>query len=129
VGFWDPIHVVLSGDYVKNVGFKYRDAGYRLPERSYGYQVGLSVGHQDIKKLGDWRVYSYYRYLGADAVIDAFTDPGFHLGGTNAKGWVLGGQLGLAKNLWLSAKWATTNEIEAAPMAIDSFFLDFNVRF
>jgi len=130
IAFWDPIHVVFSGDYVKNVGFNYKPAdGSKVSKYDYGYQVGLSVGHQDIKKFGDWRVFGYYRYLGADAVIDAFTDPGFHLGGTNAKGWVLGGQIGLGKNLWLSGKWTSTNEITGAPMAIDSLFLDVNVRF
>ena len=130
IAFWDPIHVILSGDYVKNVGFNYKPAdGSKVSKYDYGYQIGLSVGHQDIKAIGDWRIFGYYRYLGADAVIDAFADPGFHLGGTNAKGWVLGGQLGLAKNLWLSGKWATTNEIAGAPMAIDSLFLDVNARF
>jgi hypothetical protein len=136
VGFWDPVHVVISGDYVKNLGFNYnkvvslvKPEDNRLTEDTYGYQVGLSVGYLSMQRLGDWRIYGYYRYLGADAVIDALVDPDFHLGGTNAKGWVLGGELGLAKNLWLSAKWASSNEIGGAPMTIDSLFFNVSTRF
>jgi hypothetical protein len=130
IGFWEPIHVVLSGEYVKNVGFNYKPAdGSSFQKYNYGYQAGLSVGVPEIKKAGDWKVYGYYRYLGADAVVDAFTDPAFHLGGTNAKGWALSVQVGLAKNLWLSGKWVTTNEITGPPMAIDSLFFDVNARF
>ena len=45
------------------------------------------MGYPEIKNRWDWRVYGYYKYLEADAVIDAFTDPDFHFGGTNARGW------------------------------------------
>lgn len=135
LGFWDPIHVVLLGDYVNNIGFNKaqvaRLVGPLVPVRpqTQGYQVGLSVGHPQINNFGQWRAFSYYRYIQADAVLDAFTDPDFHLGGTNAKGWIVGFDLGLRKNLWLSAKWVSTNEISGYPLAIDSLFVDVNVRF
>lgn len=134
LGFWDPIHVVLLGDYVNNIGFN-RAQVARLTQnplvrpQTQGYQVGLSVGHPVINNFGQWRAFSYYRYIQADAVLDAFTDPDFHLGGTNAKGWIVGFDLGLRKNLWLSAKWVSTNEISGYPLAIDSLFVDVNVRF
>ncbi len=134
VGFWDPIHVALLADYVKNVGFDRSSVAARtgnpgITAQTQGYQVGLSVGHQELHRFGQWRAYGYYRYLEADAVIDAFTDPDFHLGGTNAKGWILGADLGLSKNVWLSLKWTTANEITGPPLAIDSLFVDVNARF
>lgn len=62
-------------------------------------------------------------------MIDAFTDPDFHLGGTNAKGWILGGDFGISRNFWLSLKWTTSNEISGPPLGIDSLFVDVNSRF
>ena len=65
----------------------------------------------------------------ADAVLDAFTDSDFHLGGTNNKGFILGAQYGLGKNTWLSARWLSSNEIRGLPLSIDVFQLYFNAKF
>jgi hypothetical protein len=134
IGFWDPIRVVLIGDYVKNLGYDRSQVAQltgnpAVKENTYGYQVGLAVGYPTMNRFKDWKLYTYYKYLGADAVLDAFTDSDFHGGGTNAKGWILGGEFGLTKNIWLSARWMSTNEIKGPPLAIDSFFLDLNARF
>jgi hypothetical protein len=137
VGFWDPIHVVLLGDYVNNIGFDRAKVAAlvdpanpaAVTAQTQGYQFGLSVGYPEVLHFPQWRVFGYYRYLQADAVIDAFTDPDFHLGGTNAKGWIIGADLGLYKNFWLSLKYTTANEISGEPLAIDSLFLDLNARF
>lgn len=115
-GFWDPIHFVFIGDYVKNLGFDLNEARSLTMDNSikkddYGYQIGLAVGHPTVSNAGEWKSYLFYKWLGADAVYDAFTDSDFHLGGTNAKGWILGGDIGISKNFWLSAKWFTANQI------------------
>ncbi len=89
----------------------------------------MTVGHPEINNRWDWRVFGYYKYLEADAVMDAFTDPDFHTGGTNAKGWVLGGDLGVARNLWTSLKWVSTDEIRGEPFSVDSLFVDLSYRF
>ena len=134
IAFWNPIHVILTGDYVNNLGFNRRSVERLtgvpdVPTQTEGYLAGLTVGYPEIKARWDWRVYGYYKYLEADAVIDAYTDPDFHLGGTNAKGWVIGADLGVGKNLWTSVKWTTANEIKGPPFAIDSLFVDLNYRF
>ncbi|HME42723.1 MAG TPA: putative porin [Syntrophorhabdales bacterium] len=134
IAFWQPVHVVFLADYVNNLGFDRSQVATLtgnpyVKETNQGYQVGVSVGHPIMNRFKDWRLYAYYKYLEADAVVAAFTDPDFHLGGTNAKGWYFGGELGLAKNLWLSAKWYTTNQIDGPPLAIDSLFVDVNARF
>jgi hypothetical protein len=61
--------------------------------------------------------------------MDAFTDSDFHLGGTNAKGWYLGTDFALRKNVWLALRWITANEISGPPLAIDVLFFDLNARF
>jgi hypothetical protein len=134
IGFWDPYHVVLSGDYVKNFGFDKHDVAMRTgnpdpDEDTTGYQIGLSVGYPSMEKSGQWRAFLQYKNVGADAVIDAFTDSDFHLGGTNAKGWILGAEFALWKNVWLATRWLTADEVSGPPLAIDVLFMDFNARF
>ncbi|HET6513534.1 MAG TPA: putative porin [Thermodesulfovibrionales bacterium] len=134
IGFWDPVHVVFLGDFVQNLGFDKPDVARRTgipnpPQRTVGFQLGLTVGHPAIQEFGKWKVYLLYKYLGADAVVDAFTDSDFHLGGTNAKGWILGADVGLLKNTWATLRWMSSNEINGPKLAIDVLQLDLNVRF
>lgn len=134
IGTWDPVHIVFVGDYVNNLGFNQSEVAALtgnpdVKAEIQGYQFGLSVGYLEPFNFGNWRLYAYYRHLEADAVLDAFTDPYFHMGGTNAKGWIIGGELGLAKNLWLSTRWTTANEIDGPPFAVDVFLVDLTARF
>jgi hypothetical protein len=142
IGFWNPVHIIFLGDYVRNLGFNLSDVEQRtgLPNAGDidGYQVGVAVGYPEIKEFGQWKTYLYYKYLGADAVVDAYTDSDFHLGGTDAKGWIVGADLGLSKNFWLSARWLTSNEIHGnqltqsgfgGQLAIDVIQVDLNARF
>jgi hypothetical protein len=134
VGFWDPVHVVFLGDYVKNLGFNKAAVAQRTGnpdpyEGVEGYQLGMSLGYPTVEESGQWKMYFYKKSLKADAVVDAFTDPDFHLGGTNAKGWIFGADIGLAKNYWLTAKWLTADEITGPPLAIDVLQIDFNAKF
>ena len=80
-------------------------------------------------QFNDWQLSLAYRYLEADATVDAFTDSDFHLGGTNNKGFILGAQYGLGKNTWLSARWMSSNEISGLPLAVDVLQLYFNAKF
>jgi|GEM_PF-151971 len=136
VGLWDPYHVVLLGDFVKNIAYNQADiiadfpgVNVAIPRQAIGYQAGMSVGYPVVEKFGQWKTYVYYKRLESDAVVDAFTDADFHLGGTNSKGWVLGTDFGLHKNAWLTLRWLTADQITGPPLAIDVFQADFNVRF
>lgn len=142
LGIWHPLHLIVSADYVKNLGYDDRQVnerlGYERGKQDTGYQLGLTVGHPDTYEYGLWKVSGAYRYLERDAVMDAFTDSDFNLGGTNAKGWILGGDFGLAKNVWLSTKWLTANEINQdhvnyvvspGPLSIDVFQFNLNAKF
>jgi hypothetical protein len=130
---FDPIHVVLTGDYVRNVGFNQQEilnrTGLFVQPAVNGYQTMLMVGVPKIKQRGEWQANVAYKYLERNAVLDALTDSDFHLGGTNAKGFVIGGSYGVDDNAWVNLRWISTNQIDGAPFAIDTLQLDLNTRF
>lgn len=130
---FSPIHVILTADYVRNIGFDQDEilarTGNLYDEETDGYQVALSIGMPTVKERHDWQVFGAYKRIEADAVLDAFTDSDFHLGGTDAKGWILGGSYGVDKNAWLTARWFSADEITGFPLAIDVLMLDFNAKF
>jgi hypothetical protein len=141
---FDPVHVVLTGDLVKNLGFK-RDqiqsrTGSSISDgHSLGYLGRIQVGSPQIVKSGDWNVSLAYRYLGSDAVLDAFTNSDFGLGGTNSKGTIVGMNYGIAKNTWLSARWLSSDLIDSmvpstskdtsTKFSVDLLQFDLNTKF
>ncbi|MEQ6341176.1 MAG: putative porin [Gammaproteobacteria bacterium] len=130
---FSPVHVTLTGDYVKNVGFKKEDivrrTGRDVGQQNQAYMGRVAVGMPRIKHRHDWQVFGGYKHLESDAVLDAFTDSDFHLGGTNAKGWIAGGSYGVATDTWLTLRWLSADQIVGPPLAIDVMQLDLNVRF
>ncbi|HEY9198738.1 MAG TPA: putative porin [Gammaproteobacteria bacterium] len=137
-----PTHVILSADYARNLGFDEDEilqrTGLDAEPEVDAWQVGVTVGWPEIAKRRDWQVFTFYKHLERDAVLDAFTDSDFHLGGTNAEGWILGGSYGLADNTWLTLKYMTADEIhglyddsvpDGAPLGIDVVQMDVNARF
>lgn len=131
-----PVHALLSLDYAKNIGYDAKRIEREFPgylgnnnkARTDAAQVRLDVGDQEIKRFKDWSAIVAYRYVQRDAVLDAFTDTIFHQGGTDAKGWMIGGNYGLAKNTWLMFRWFNTDSIDGPPLSIDTATLDLNVR-
>ena len=130
-----PIHIIGSFDWARNVGFDQGEVlahtGQNIEPETDGYQVKLTIGHPKFNYIDDheWQAFIGYRYLERDAVLDAFTDSDFHLGGTNHKGFMLGGSYSLYKNTWLSARWMSSDEISGLPLSIDVFQLDLNAKF
>jgi hypothetical protein len=148
-----PHHVILGVDIAKNIGYDEDDIRERvansefvtrtggsliaggspldsfIEERTWAYAANITVGWPQINKLWDWHVFGSYKYLQRDAVVDAYTDSNFHNGGTDAQGYVVGGRLGLAKDIWLRGRWLSASEIDAAPLAFDILQLDLNAKF
>ncbi|MEQ1530622.1 MAG: putative porin, partial [Methylococcales bacterium] len=145
-----PVHVMLSMDYAKNFGFDAarinKDfngalSGEQNADKSSAYQVRLDVGAEQVSRFKDWSAFIAYRYIERDAVLDAFNDSVFHLGGTNAKGWVIGASYGLAKNTFLQFRWLSSDVIDPLqgrdnngntvylPFSVDSAVLDLNASF
>ncbi len=129
----DPYFVNVGLEYAKNVGFDQNDirarTGVTLRERTTAYQARLTVGADAIRKFKDWQAFIGYRYVESDALLDAYTDSNLLGGGTNAKGYVVGGTFGIDRNVFLRARWFSANQIAGPPLAIDTLQVDFNVRF
>lgn len=133
-----PVHVILWGDYVVNLGNDKDEMleldptidNYQL-EQDTGYQAGLTVGYPKPRSAGEWNLSFAYKYLESDAVLDAFTDSDFHLGGTDAQGFIAGAELGLYENVWLKLRYISTNEIieEQGAWAVDTLQVDINGKF
>lgn len=130
---WSPTHLTLTGDVIKNMGFDSAEirkrTGINWQGRTLAYSARATLGHPRLEKRHDWQTYIAYKYLQRDSLVDAFNDSDFHLGGTDAKGFVLGGSYGLDKNTWMTLRWLSANAIDGPPLAIDSLQLDLNVRF
>ncbi|HUO44285.1 MAG TPA: putative porin [Burkholderiales bacterium] len=133
IAYFDPYHVILDADYVRNIGFDeneiFRRTGLDLEPRTTGYQTRLAVGMPAMQKRGDWQGFIGYRYVQRDATLDAFTDSDFHLGGTDAKGYFLGGSVTFEKNTFVRLRWLSGKEIDNLPLSIDVLQLDLNTKF
>ncbi|MBU0481332.1 MAG: putative porin [Proteobacteria bacterium] len=133
ISLFEPVHIILTGNYVKNLAYDHEEilarTGLSVPEEIEGYQFVFTAGHLKMRELGDWKTTFTYKYLEADAVLDAFTDSDFHLGGTNAKGWSIGLDVGLAPNFWFSGKWLTSDEIAGPQFSVDTLQVNLNARF
>lgn len=139
------VHAMLDGDVVKNVAFSRRFILNTTPINNIGpnngtnpgvwdggglgYNVQLSVGYPEIHERWQWKGGFGYRHLDSDATPDAFTDSDFHLGGTNAKGYIVSGSLGIAHNTDLTAKWLSASEVSSLPYTVDVIQVDLNARF
>ncbi|NWG87716.1 MAG: putative porin [Hydrogenophilaceae bacterium] len=131
---FDPVHVIFTGDVVKNIGYDKNEVATLFGDPNYeartlGWNAKLTVGKPNIELPGDWQVHLGYRYLERDAVLDAFTDSDFRLGGTDAQGYYLGTSYGVDRNAWISAKWMSANEIDGLPYGVDVLQVDFNAKF
>jgi hypothetical protein len=142
---YDPLHIVFDADFVTNLAFDKNSIAAKNPVNNLagtltggpgpwegggnGYQASLTVGHPHIVNLWDWNVYAAYKHIESDAVLDAFTDSDFHLGGTNAKGYVFGGSIGVGHNIDLTARWLSASEVSGFPYTVDVIQLDLNGRF
>lgn len=124
----------VTADAVKNLGFKEStveaNTGYYVTPHTKGYQTEVGFGYPTVSSAGAWRAVVGYRYLGNDAVIDGYTDSDFHyFGGTNARGYYLVGDYGLAHNLWLRLRYLSANEIDGPTFDVDTLQFDVNTKF
>lgn len=125
--------IALSGDYVKNIGFDADEIFARsaqiVQKADTGYHAELSLGAAAMDWSGAWRASFGYKYLEADAVLDAFTDSDFHLGGTDAKGYIFSGEYAFTPRVIARIRYFSANEIDGAPLGVDVLQFDVNARF
>ena len=133
-----------QANYVHNLGYdegemRKRSAGQivnnldsdgEVESGANAWMVQFTLGNSlDLKKQGDWNFFAGYKYIQPDALPDGFNDSSFHLGGTNAKGYFLGGNYGLAKNVFATGRWLSSEAVYGAPFDIDVLQLEINTRF
>jgi hypothetical protein len=154
---FEPVQVGLSFDYVRNSGFDLADIERRagtasidsLANMTTGVQAKLQVGSRDQSQRGAWNTFLAYRQFDRDAWVDAFTDTTWNLGGTNYRGFSVGGSYTFDRRSTLGLRWTTTRNLDdgvrtlsnpsqptsviadlsSAPLKIDVIQLDLNTKF
>ncbi|WMJ69387.1 putative porin [Stenotrophomonas sp. 24(2023)] len=144
----DGIGLRVEADYIRNLAFD-KDAMFRRANNAIvnnfgaggaatrdtfrsgdtAWMLQATFGAADLKEKGQWQALLGYKRIEADALPDAFNDPNFHLGGTNARGYYLGGAYALDRRSWVSGKWMSAKEVSGPPLSIDVFQLEFNTGF
>jgi hypothetical protein len=124
-----------TADAVRNVGYNLAGIEALNPiqpvtsAQDRGYVSEISFGDPVVSNWGQWRARVGYRYVQSDAVIDAWTDADFHERGTNAAGYYLWTDLGVAKNTWFRVRYFSGNQITGPRYGIDILQVDLNARF
>jgi hypothetical protein len=137
---FDPVLVRFEGEYVQNLAFDRSNVALLGPVNNFGdggnfegggngWQALITIGQPDLAHRGDWLLSAGYKFVKSDAVPDAFDDPDFHLGGTNAEGFILGAGYTFAKNANLVFHWLSAKEISGPPYANNVLQLDLNTKF
>ncbi len=93
------------------------------------WNVALIVGKPVFERAGDWSMTFGYRYIESDAVIDSFTDSDFAVGGTNVKGYTVGGSIALSPRVKFGVRWMGANQIAGPPLKSDVLLLDLTAKF
>lgn len=140
----------LDANFVKNTAYDAKDIWNRAGSRgaivnNFGatggtgqadfksggnaYQLQATYGKPAPTARGDWNVLAGYKRIEPDAMPDGYNDSTFHGGGTNARGYFLGGSYAIDKNMWFTGRWIATKQVYGPPLAIDTLQLEFNARF
>ena len=155
---FEPFVVSVSGEFDRNIAWNAQNINNSgpTPDAANNYNPGLTpgpvnnlsssgnyqggndawilqakVGSGALQKRWDWDFGISYRYVESDAFIDGFADSDFGgpLAGTNLKGWAVGGNLALSKNVFLGARWFNATTIAGPQINVNTLQLDINARF
>ena len=136
--------VGLNGEFVWNTAFKpatYETVALnnrascsttgcdRFAGGPLGFTGRLTFGSPVQGLQWSWSAGIEYRYLESDAVVDAFTDPDFGLGGTNLQGYIATASLSLIERVTLSLLWSSANSIVGPRFQVDELLVDITARF
>lgn len=142
----------IQAEYERNMAYHMREAFDRYPDdlgipvNNYqggptadttgpyksgpvGWLVRGIVGNPHPSALNEWNVALGYKYLQPDATLDGLTDQNFHLGGTNAKGFILTADYGIAPGTWLSARYYGAKQVYGPPFTLDVVQFEISTKF
>lgn len=144
---WEPFVISLSGEWDQNLAWNAQNIANNGPTQlkgninnpgsdgtGYGggnnaWIVQTKIGSGALQKRWDWDFGVAYRYVESDAVIDGFCDSDFGGGGTNLKGFSVGGNLALSKSVFIGMRWLSATGIAGPQYKADIIQLDINSRF
>jgi len=155
---FEPVQVSLIGEFVSNLSFNKSDISNIGTNTSsnvisdnrvvnnrgevslndplgafegsgIGWFGEIRVGTPKLAKLWDWQVNAGYRWIGSDAVVDGFNDSDFGWGGTNMKGFTVGGFVSLSENVYLGARWMGAENIAGPQLDTNIFYFEINSKF
>lgn len=141
---FEPFNIALTGEYVRNLAFDAANinskavnnrgvdsAGGLAPYAGgdTAWNIDLKLGSATLQNRWDWNVSMGYRHIESDAVVDGFVDSDFGDGGTNVRGYTVGGVLALSRAVTIGFRWFSANEIVGPPLKSDAFQLDFSAKF
>nr|WP_237380582.1 putative porin [Cupriavidus sp. SW-Y-13] len=124
-GMWNR----SNGGIVNNFGGTGGTTRADFKSGGNAYMFQATFGKPTPAARGDWNVLAGYKRIEPDAMPDGYNDSTFHGGGTNARGYYLGGSYALDKNAWVTGRWISTKEVFGPPLAIDTLQFEFNARF
>lgn len=134
----------LAGNYIYNHGYSEKemfrnadglimnnfDENGELKSGRDAWMIHSAFGSSlALDRAGDWKAFVGYKYIEPDALPDAFNDSDFHLGGTNAKGYYLGGAYAFTDAIFAQGRWLSSEEVYGPPLAIDVLQIELNARF
>lgn len=117
----------IVNNYGANAPLIPTQADFKSGGNAYMFQA--TFGKPSPSARGDWNVLAGYKRIEPDAMPDGYNDSSFHLGGTNARGYFIGGSYAIDKNVWFTGRWSATKEVYGPPLQIDSLQLELNARF
>jgi len=147
---FDPFHMSLTGEVIKNVAFDRNAIVNGGPSSNpgpqnntlsanpnsfdggdMGYLFHLDLGKVALEQLWDWNLRMSYRYVQTDATVDAFTDSDFGatLTGTNLKGFTVGGNLALSQRVWAGLRFMSADNVSGPTFHNDLVQFDINAKF
>ena len=145
INYFEPFQVSFMGEYAKNLAFDQEDIetkavnnrGPLLEGQTLGafdggdtaWNLALQIGSGSMQARGDWYASFGYRYVESDAVVDAFADSDFGLGGTNVEGFTVGAGVAITPALQVSLRWMGAQEIAGPPFKSDIILFDINAKF
>jgi hypothetical protein len=141
---FEPFIVSLFGSFVWNLAYDANEinaiaVNNRGPDKQngdpgayvggdIGWITGIKLGSAALQKRWDWNIWLDYRYVESDAVIDGFCESDFGGGGTNLKGYSIGGALALTPRILLALRWMSAEEIAGPTLKANVLQADISAR-
>ncbi|CAN7558532.1 putative porin [Pseudorhodoferax sp. LjRoot39] len=133
----------LDGNYIRNLAYGVDkmfaragggivnnfDADGNFRSGGNAYLLQATFGKPAPAERGDWNLLAGYKRIEPDAMPDGYNDSSFHGGGTNAKGYYVGGSYAFDRNTWFTGRWSSSRQVVGAPVSMDLLQLEINTRF